>query len=122
MSTATPPRVNCQASGTAPVPLRTQVRPGPHGENTTLKAYGANLKRLIDRGDEYDYVYPSHFMVDVEKTVLPSMLATIDGILADPENFDWRTESYAKGGALVVGRHARHIPRFSVVFYGYRKM
>ena len=72
--------------------------------------------------DEYDYVYPSHFMVDVEKTVLPNMLATIDDILADPENFDWRMESYAKGGALVVGRYARHIPGFSVVFYGYRKM
>lgn len=110
--------VICDTSGCGSVNV---PRPGPHSENTTLKAYGANLKRLIDRGDEFDYVYPSHFMVDVEKTVLPNMLATIDDILADPENFDWRTESYAKGGALVVGRHARHIPGFSVVFYGYKK-
>jgi glyoxylase-like metal-dependent hydrolase (beta-lactamase superfamily II) len=111
--------VICDTSGCGSVNV---TRPGPHSENTALKAYGANLKRLIDRVDEYDYVYPSHFMVDVEKSVLPNMLATIDGILADPENCDYRTESYAKGGALVVGRCARHIPGFSVVFYGYRKI
>ena len=110
--------VICDTSGCGSVNV---TRPGPHSENQTLKAYGANLKRLIDRMDEYDHVYPSHFMVDVEKTVLPNMLATIDDILADPENCDWRTESYAKGGALVVGRYARHIPGFSVVFYGYKK-
>jgi glyoxylase-like metal-dependent hydrolase (beta-lactamase superfamily II) len=110
--------VICDTSGCGSVNV---TRPGPHSENQMLKAYAGNLKRLIDRGDEYDYVYPAHFMVDVEKTVLPSQLATIDAILADPETCDWRSESYAKGGALVVGRYARHIPRFSVVFYGYKK-
>jgi glyoxylase-like metal-dependent hydrolase (beta-lactamase superfamily II) len=110
--------VICDTSGCGSVNVS---RPGPHGENTALKVYGANLKRLIDRMDEFDHVYPSHFMVDVEKTVLPNMLVTIDEILADPENCDYRTESYAKGGALVVGRYAKHIRGFSVVFYGYKK-
>jgi glyoxylase-like metal-dependent hydrolase (beta-lactamase superfamily II) len=110
--------VICDTSGCGSV---TVTRQGPHRENTTLEAYGANLKRLIDRMDEFDYVYPAHFMLDVEKTVLPNQLATIEEILADPDNYDWSSAHYAKGGTLVTGRYAKHIRGFSVVFYGYSK-
>lgn len=110
--------VICCTSGCGSVNV---TRPGPHAENTALSAYAGNLKRLVDRMDEFDYVYPSHFMVDVENTVLPNQLTTIEEILVDPENCDYRTESYAKGGGLVVGRYAKHIRGFSVVFYGYKK-
>ena len=36
-------------------------RPGPHGENTALKVYRDNVKRLVDRMDEYDYIFPHSF-------------------------------------------------------------
>ena len=66
-------------------------------------------------------VGPSSAMLIDTAFGLGDMKGLVDAILADPENCDWRSESYAKGGALVVGRYARHIPRFSVVFYGYKK-
>jgi glyoxylase-like metal-dependent hydrolase (beta-lactamase superfamily II) len=94
---------------------------GPHGENQLLKVYRENLKRLVDRSSEFDYVYPAHFMVDVERTVLNSQLDCVDAILADPEKYDWWDNAWAKGATQPSGRYAKHIHGFSVVYYGYNK-
>jgi glyoxylase-like metal-dependent hydrolase (beta-lactamase superfamily II) len=108
----------CDTSGCGSVNV---TRPGPHGENTMLKVYRENLKRLIDRMDEFDHVYPGHFMVDVENGVLPNELETIDEILANPEGYDYKIEAWGKTGSDPAVRYAKHIRGFSVVFYGYKK-
>jgi glyoxylase-like metal-dependent hydrolase (beta-lactamase superfamily II) len=98
-------------------------RPGPHGEQTLLKNYRGNLQRLVDRMDEYDYVYSAHFMVDVENTVMRNELETLDAILANPEIYDYKVETWGKGASTepTSVRYAKHIRDFSVVFYTYKK-
>lgn len=61
-------------------------RPGvPYGENATISVMCANLKRLAARLDEFDHVFPGHFVTDLESTTVPAMVAACEEILADPE-------------------------------------
>jgi hypothetical protein len=90
-------------------------------EDTLLKVYRDNLKRLVDRMDEFDYVYPGHFMVDVENGVLPYELEAIDAILTNPEGYDYKIETWGKSATQTAVRYAKHIRDFSVVLYGYNK-
>ena len=39
---------------------------------------------------------PGHFMVDVENGVLPNELETIDAILANPDDYNYRAEKWLK--------------------------
>jgi glyoxylase-like metal-dependent hydrolase (beta-lactamase superfamily II) len=94
---------------------------GPHGENQLLKAYRDNLKRLVDRMGEYDHVFPAHFMVDIDKSILPNEMDAIDQILANPDDYDFWDSSWGKGSTQPAGRYMKHIRGFSVVYYGYNK-
>jgi len=109
----------CDTSGCGSV---NGFRKGPAGGDTSLKAYRYNLQRLIDRMDEFDHVYPGHFMVDVENGVLPNELETIDAILANPDSYNYRNEKWGKNATEPSGRYAKHIKGFSVVYYGYNKV
>jgi glyoxylase-like metal-dependent hydrolase (beta-lactamase superfamily II) len=96
-------------------------RPGPYGENTTLKAYRDNVKRLVDRMDEYDYIFPMHFMNNIENNLMPKILEACDAILANPEKCDYATETWGKNAAEPSMRYYKFIKDFSVIAYGYKK-
>jgi len=96
-------------------------RPGPHGENTLLKVYRENVKRQIDRMDEFDYLFPCHFMVNIENNLLPNILEALDEILANPEAYDYKIERWAKGATEPTVRYFKFIKGFSVIGYTYRK-
>jgi len=107
----------CDTSGCGSINV---TRPGPHMENTSLQAYRDNLKKLVARMDEYDHVFPAHFMVDVENGVMQNELECVEAIIADPDSYDYVMTSYGKD-SKPTSRYAKHIKGFSVVFYGYNK-
>jgi len=95
---------------------------GPYAENTALKVYRNNVKRLVDRMDEYDYIFPMHFMNNIENNLMPNILEACDDILADPENYDYKVETYGKDRtAGPSARYFKFIKGFSVIGYGYRR-
>ena len=96
-------------------------RPGPHSENTALKVYRDNVKRLVDRIDEYDYIFPNHFMLNLENNLMLNILETCDSVLANPEGCDYKTEKWAKNATEPTVRYFKFIRGFSVLAYNYRK-
>jgi glyoxylase-like metal-dependent hydrolase (beta-lactamase superfamily II) len=97
------------------------TRPGPYGENTALKVYRDNVKRLVDRIDEYDYIFPNHFMTNLENNLMPNILEACDAILANPEDCDYKVEKWNKGGTESAVRYCKFIRGFSIIVYGYKK-
>ena len=97
------------------------TRPGPHAENTSLKVWRDNLKRLIDKMDEFDYVYPGHFMLDIENSVMLDTLQALDEVLANPESYTYKVEKWAKGAAEPTVRYYKRVRGFSQIAYNYRK-
>lgn len=62
-------------------------RPGvPYGEYATITAFRNNLEKLVKRLDEFDHVFPGHFICDIESSVVANMLDACNDVLKDPEN------------------------------------
>lgn len=66
-------------------------RPGkPYPEYFTVKAFRDELEKLVLRLDEFDTLFPGHFIVDIDNTVIPNMLEVCRDIVEHPENFDFQ--------------------------------
>lgn len=61
---------------------------GREGPNATVEAYRNEMVKLLNRADEFDYIFPGHFLFNIESTVIQSFVDTANAILADPENYD----------------------------------
>lgn len=96
-------------------------RPGPYGENTNLSVYRDNVKRLVGRMNEYDYIFPNHFITNIENNLMPNILEACDAVLANPESYDYKKETWNKGGTDSTVRYYKYIRGFSVLAYGYNK-
>jgi glyoxylase-like metal-dependent hydrolase (beta-lactamase superfamily II) len=96
-------------------------RPGPHAENTALKVYRDNVKRLVDRMDEYDYIFPQHFMNNIENNLMPNILEACDAVLANPGDYNYKIEKWAKNSTEPSVRYYKFIKGFSVLAYSYNK-
>lgn len=95
-------------------------RQAPFAENMALKVYRDNVKRLVDRMDEYDYIFPNHFMTNIENSLMPNILEACDAILANPDKPDYIITKYGKDG-LPTQRYCKFIKGFSIIAYGYKK-
>ena len=60
---------------------------------TTVTAYRKEMIKLARRMKEFDYIFPGHFVVDLETTVIPSLIEACDAIIADPEDYDYMEEA-----------------------------
>lgn len=85
-------------------------------EYGTMAFYRERLARLLERSDEFDSVFPGHYIVDVDPAVLYDELRTIDFILAHPDAFDFAEEGVGKDGKPRVTRY-KCIPNFGVITY-----
>ena len=94
---------------------------GPHAECTLLTYYRDRVKFLVDRLDEYDYIFPSHFMINLESHLMEDVLETVEKILSDPESCDYKTETYGKERDSADVRYFKYIKGFSVIGYTYDK-
>ncbi|MBO7711677.1 MAG: MBL fold metallo-hydrolase [Lachnospiraceae bacterium] len=52
------------------------------GLHRDMEAYIAGLQRLWTRESEFDYIYPSHAKIKVEKSIIPKLISGAQGILA----------------------------------------
>ena len=60
-----------------------------YGEYRNLTSYRDCLTRLVERLDEFDYMFPGHFMVNLENNLLLNILETLNEIIADPGGYDY---------------------------------
>lgn len=61
---------------------------GREGADATVEAYRDQMAKLAARTLEFDYIFPGHFIFNLENTVVQSFLDAANAILEDPENYD----------------------------------
>jgi glyoxylase-like metal-dependent hydrolase (beta-lactamase superfamily II) len=82
-----------------------------HNECRNLTTYRDCLTKLITRFDEFDYIFPGHFMVNLENRVLTAIHETLDEIIANPTSYD-----YAIGEGAQKRMH-KYVEGFSTIAY-----
>jgi len=58
----------------------------------TVTAYRNEMVKLSKRMGEFDHIFPGHFIVDLENTVIPSIIEACDAIIANPDDYDFVSE------------------------------
>ena len=61
---------------------------GELGKYMNIETVRDSYQKLAERLDEYDYVYPSHFVINLENTIVTDTLETAEAILKDPDDYD----------------------------------
>lgn len=93
-------------------------RPGvEYSQYMNIETFRENLARVLEHLEEIDYVFPSHFIVNLESGVLESELEACDAILANPEDYDYRAMSISPKGGEPIERFFKYIKGFSVLAY-----
>lgn len=90
---------------------------GPHAECTLMSFYLDRVKYLVSRLEEYDYIFPQHFMNNLESHMMLDVLETVESIVTDPERCDYKTVKYGKMRDEVRIRCFKYIRGFSVIGY-----
>lgn len=94
-------------------------RPGKHyQEYTNLETYRDSLAQLIDRIDEYDYLFPGHFMIDIENNILLDVLDTLNAVIRNPQCYDFKDVHISGDGNNVKSvRYNKFIKGFGTILY-----
>lgn len=93
-------------------------KPGmPNRRYANLSTFRDNLEKLVARLDEFDYVFPSHFMINLEKGVLVDELDACNAILANPDDFDYECTQISPNGGAAKTRRFKYIRGFSTLSY-----
>ncbi len=61
----------------------------PYGEYATITALRNELEKLVKRTDEFDTLFPGHFIVDIDKSVVQNLLETCNAVIANPDSYDY---------------------------------
>jgi glyoxylase-like metal-dependent hydrolase (beta-lactamase superfamily II) len=88
------------------------MRIGIGGSMEDLAEFRDRMKLLAARTDEFDGIFPGHFVVDLDSFCVKDVADTLDQILSNPEAYDY-TEVSGKGvtyckcvkGLGVIGYH-----------------
>jgi hypothetical protein len=75
----------------------------PYDEYATVLKCRNQMAKLASRLDEFDYVFPAHFVYGLESYVILDLVAAADAIVADPQDYD-----HAETAQLRSGRTTRH--------------
>ena len=59
-----------------------------YGEYCTIEALAKELRKIINRMDEFDSLFPSHGPVETGPIMLVSLLEACDEVLKDPNSYD----------------------------------
>ena len=68
--------------------MRVSVR----GTLDTIRDFRDKMARLAGRIDEFDGIFPGHFIVDIDSTAVLSMVEALDRIIEDPDRYDYVEE------------------------------
>ena len=69
---------------------------GKNSAFATVEAYEKEMRKLAARKEEFDYIFPGHFIFNLESTVVDNLVETAGRILSDPEDYDVLEESRGK--------------------------
>ena len=87
-----------------------------YNEYRNIQTYCEQLEELVKRIDEYDYIFPGHFMVNIESRVMLDILDTIHEILKDPKSYDYAEEHINGNGEKNI-RMYKYVRGFGSVGY-----
>jgi glyoxylase-like metal-dependent hydrolase (beta-lactamase superfamily II) len=79
----------CSGLGTVNTTNQRQIKYyGEYAKYGNIASYRKELEKLVERMDEFDYVFPMHNIVNLEKGIVPCILRALEEVLADPEKAD----------------------------------
>ncbi len=61
----------------------------PYGEFANVQALRDELEKLVKRTGEFDSLFPGHFIVDIENSVVQNLLDACNAVLDDPDDYDY---------------------------------
>ena len=93
--------------GPGPAPGR------PNGQYSNLTTYRDNLAKVVTRFAEFDYLFPGHFMVNLENNVFSAILDGLNAIIANPEHFNYADAATGPAGP----RMHKYVKGFSTIAY-----
>jgi glyoxylase-like metal-dependent hydrolase (beta-lactamase superfamily II) len=73
----------------------------PYREYATVNAFRAQLEKLVKRNNEFDTLFPGHFIVDIDGSVVQNMLNVCNEIIKDPKAYD---QLYERKGKQCMGK------------------
>lgn len=94
--------------------------PKPGGFNNqycNLTSYRDCLARLAQRLEEFDYIFPGHFMVNLENHLLLDILDALNKIIADPGCYDYKVEHAGGNNGIKRVRMHKFIKGFGTIAY-----
>lgn len=89
----------------------------PYREYCCLEAYRDELAKLCQRLDEFDYIFPGHFMVNLENSLLLDILETLSAIIEDPQCFDFTCERAGGTGGPKRKQWHKYVRGFGTISY-----
>lgn len=81
-----------------------------------VETYHDNLGRLLEKIDEFDYIFPGHFMVNLENHVLYDIYDALGSILENPDDYDY-AEKHVNGSGEEQLRMQKHVRGFGMIAY-----
>jgi len=93
-------------------------RPGSvNSQYSNLSTYRDCLARLVKRLDEFDYIFPGHFMVNLENSLLLDILDTLNAIIKNPDCYDYKIERVNGQTGAKTARMHKYIKGFGTIAY-----
>jgi glyoxylase-like metal-dependent hydrolase (beta-lactamase superfamily II) len=87
------------------------------GKYGNLTTYRDCLIKLVARLDEFDYIFPGHFMVNLENHLLVNILETLNQVIADPDCYDYKDVHFLASNGRKQERMFKFIKGFSTIAY-----
>jgi glyoxylase-like metal-dependent hydrolase (beta-lactamase superfamily II) len=72
----------------------------PYGDYATVLHYRDQMAKLASRLDEFDYVFPAHFVYDLENHVILDLVEAANAIVADPQGYDYAETAETRSGRI----------------------
>lgn len=87
-------------------------------EECLMYQYYQCIRKLCDRIDEFDWIFPMHFMVNLDSYLLLDIRDTVGQILADPEHaYDYQSVHKSANGGPDWVRLFKYVPGFTTIAY-----
>ena len=86
-------------------------------EYGNIESYRDCLERLVNRLDEFDYIFPGHFAVNLENSLFIDILETLNLIVNNPDDYDFKEERAGGNGGPKKNRMYKYINGFGTVAY-----
>lgn len=87
-----------------------------YNQYRNVETYRNRLAYLVGRIDEFDVLFPGHFMINLESHLLLDLLDALNEILSDPHSYHFADE-YVSGDGLRTKRMYRCVKGFGAVAY-----